>query len=414
MKNARRQPSRSAPALRSQQLSVAEDGRSRELAELRARLAEAEETLRAIRSGEVDALVVTGRQGEQIYTLQSTDHAYQTLVESMNEGAVTLLPDGVILYANQCFARLVARPLELVIGSAFHRFLSGSDRVTLATLLKRVGRRGAKAEVVLQTGDGAGVPVRISICPFGPDHANGTDLCLVVTDMTEARRNEGVLRDLTHRLMQSQETERGRVANDLRVNITQLLYVILGRSEALMEKVPAGDGSAIGVRTTINEMLRKTAEEVDRIWRGLWSHELEKLGLVSALEKAGAEFMERTGVSIQMDCPPLAELLPPEAKLAFYRILQNALNNVEQHARARHVNVRLTQPGTCVQLAIQDDGIGFKPDKNLAKQVEKGGFGLIQMRERAAYVGGVLSVKSAPRAGTEIAVSIPLRSNAPQ
>jgi two-component system NarL family sensor kinase len=383
-----------------------------ELAELRARLAESEETLRAIRSGEVDAVVVTGNQGEKIYTLQSTDEAYRTLVESMNEGAVTLLPDGVILYANQCFARMVALPLEQVIGSSLHRFLSEADQAALAPHLERVGKHGAKAEVVLQTGDGPGVPARISICPLGPDHSNGAALCLVVTDMTEARRNEEVLRDLTHRLMQTQEVERGRVANDLRVNITQLLYVILGRCETLVEKSPAADGSAHGGTTKINEMLHKTAEEVERIWRSLWSHELEKLGLVPALEKAGAEFAARTGVSIQMDCPPLAERLPAEAELALYRILQKALNNVEQHSRARHVTVRLTQPGAFVQLNIKDDGIGFEPDKNVLKQNGKGGFGLLRMRERAASAGGVLRVTSAPRTGTEIEVRIPLRPSA--
>src|ERR1035437_4220690 len=111
MKTARRQRS-SRPAL------------SRELAGLRARLAEAEETLRAIRSGEVDAVVVAGKEGPQVFTLQGAEHAYRVLIESMNEGALTLTAKGVILYANQCFARMVASPLEQVIGSSVHRFLS--------------------------------------------------------------------------------------------------------------------------------------------------------------------------------------------------------------------------------------------------------------------------------------------------
>jgi len=380
--------------------------------ELRARLAEAEETLRAIRAGEVDAMVGTGEQGEQVYTLQSADLAYRTLVESMNEGAVTLLPDGVILYANQCFARMVARPLEQVIGSSFHRFLSETDQAFLAPSLRQIGHAGAKVELVLQTGDGGGVPAGISICPLGSDQSNGSALCLVVTDMTETRRNEKMLRDLTHRLIQAQEAERGRVANDLRVNITQLLYVILGRCQALADKLPPGDSSASGDTAKINEMLRKTAEEVEHIWRGLWSHELEKLGLVPALQKANAEFTERTGVSIQMDSSSLIERLPFEMELAFYRISQKALNNVERHARARHVTLRLTRPGPFVQLTINDDGIGFNPARNLAQRNGNWGFGLLRMRERAACVGGVLSVKSDERGGTEIEVRIPFPAKA--
>ena len=95
-----------------------------ELAELRARLADAEETLRAIRSGEVDSVMVAGKEGSQVFTLDGAEHAYRVLIESMNEGALTLTADGTILYANQCFARMIKRPLEQVLGSSFHHLLS--------------------------------------------------------------------------------------------------------------------------------------------------------------------------------------------------------------------------------------------------------------------------------------------------
>ncbi|MEX2044092.1 MAG: PAS domain-containing protein, partial [Opitutus sp.] len=91
------------------------------------RLAEAEETLRAIRSGEVDAVVVSGKQGPQVFTLEGAERAYRVLIESMNEGALTLKADQTILYANECFARMIKCPLEQVTGSSFHRFLSADD-----------------------------------------------------------------------------------------------------------------------------------------------------------------------------------------------------------------------------------------------------------------------------------------------
>ena len=88
---------------------------------------------------------------------------------------------------------------------------------------------------------------------------------------------------------------------------------------------------------------------------------------------------------------------------------QEALKNVERHARARHVTVDLTQRGGLVQLTIQDDGIGFDPVRHPAKRNGKENFGLLNMRERSAYVGAALSLKSAPGQGTTIEVRIPSR-----
>jgi PAS domain S-box-containing protein len=354
----------------------------REAAELRARLAEAEATLRAIRRGEVDAVVVAGKQGPRVFTLDGAEHAYRVLIESMNEGALTLTAKGVILYANQCFARMAASPLEQVIGSSVHRFLSKADQAALRPLLEQAGESSAKIQALLHAGDGSRMPACFSIRTLPENGSESAAIGLVVTDMTQARRNEELLRTLAHGVMQTQEAERGRVANELRVNITQLLYVILGRCQALAEKLQAGDSSACVDTTKINGMVSRTAEEVEHIWRSLWSHELEKLGLVPALEKARAEFVERGGASLEMDCPVLDERLPAEAELALYRIFQEALNNVERHARARHVTVRLTKQDGFIQLTIKDDGVGFDLDHTAIVKEGKG-LGLLSMRERA-------------------------------
>ena len=384
-----------------------------ELAELRVRLADAEQTLRAIRSGEVDSVMVAGKEGSQVFTLEGAEHAYRVLIESMNEGALTLTADGTILYANQCFARMIKRPLEQVLGSSVHRLLSAADHTMLQSLLKLAVKSGPKIQVQLKADDGSQMPAQISICPLATNGAESPSFGIVVTDMTEARHNEERLRALTHRVVQGQEAERGRVANELRVNITQLLYDILGRCQALAEKLPADDRVASGDTTKINAMVSRTAEEVERIWRSLWSYELDKLGLVPALEKSTAEFVERTGISLQMDCQALEERLPAETELVFYRILQKALNNVERHACARHVTVHLTKPDGFIQLTIKDDGIGFDPE-HPAQGKDREGLGLLRMRERAASVGGALRVKSTPRAGTEIEVRIPLPLKVPQ
>ncbi len=100
--------------------------------------------------------------------------------------------------------------------------------------------------------------------------------------------------------------------------------------------------------------------------------------------------------------------MPADTELTLYRILKEALKNVEEHARARHVTVHLTNRGDLVQLTIIDDGIGFDPDHHPVGRRGKSGFGLLGMRERAAFVGGALNIKSVRRAGTTIEISIPL------
>jgi PAS domain S-box-containing protein len=386
-------------------------GPSGELAKLHTRLADAEETLRAIRTGEVDTVMVAGKEDSQVFTLEGAEHAYRVLIESMNEGALTLTADKVILYANQCFARMVKCPLEQVMGSSFRRFLSAEDRATLRPLLKRAAKSGSKIQVLLHAGDGSKMPAQISIRPLAMNGFNRATIGLVVTDMTEARRTEEQLRALTHRVVQVQEAERGRVALELHDNITQLLCAILVRSQTLANKLLTRDGPAKREAVKLREMLGQTAEEVERISRNLRPSVLDELGLVAALRATSTEFAERTGVSVKLACAQLTARLPADTELALYRILQEALGNVEKHARARHVIVRL-RLRTFVELAINDDGIGFDPEHHAARRKGKGGLGLLSMRERATYAGGAFTVKSVRGAGTEIEVRIPLPPSA--
>jgi PAS domain S-box-containing protein len=391
---------------------VARSAPSPELARLRVRLAESEATLQAIRTGGVDTVVVAGRQGPQIFTLQGAEHAYRALIESMNEGALTLTADAVILYANTCFARMVKRPLEQVIGSSFRQFLSAPDRALLRPLLKQAGTSGSKIQVRLNAGDSGPLPAQISIRPLARIGGQCAAVGLVVTDMTEARRTEELMRALTHRVVQVQETERAGVALELHDHITQLLCAILFRCQALVDELSARAGPSLKEAVRLREMLTQTAGEVERITRNLRPGVLEQLGLVAVLRATSLEFADRTGVNVELACKPLTKPLPAATELALYRILQQALKNVEQHARARQVTVSLTQPGAFAQLTILDDGIGFDANRPAAKRKGKEVLGLLAMRERAAYAGGVLTIKSGRRAGTEIEVRIPLSTAA--
>ena len=379
-----------------------------EIVRLRARLAESEATLQAISTGGVDTIVVPGKQGPQVFTLQGAEQAYRALIESMNEGALMLTADAVILYANTCFARMVKRPLEQVIGGSFRQFLSTADRTLLRPLLKQTGNSGSKIQVGLTVGDGTQLPAQISIRALARTGGQSATVGLVVTDMTEARRTEELMRALTHRVVQVQETERAGVALELHDHITQLLCAILFRCQALVDELSARAGPSLKEAVRLREMLSQTAGEVERITRNLRPGVLEQLGLIAVLRSTSLEFADHTGVDVRLACRPLTSPLPAAIELALFRILQQALKNIEQHARARHVTVSLTQTDAFVQLTVQDDGVGFDSDLPAAKRKGKGRLGLLAMRERAAYAGGVLTVKSGRRAGTEIEVRIPL------
>ena len=97
--------------------------------ELRLRLEEAEETLRAIGSGKVDAFVVSGGEGSQVFTLKGAEHPYRVLVETMNEGAATLTTDGTILYCNNSLAEMLRMPLENLIGTSLASHIAPADRL---------------------------------------------------------------------------------------------------------------------------------------------------------------------------------------------------------------------------------------------------------------------------------------------
>ncbi|MDO9528535.1 MAG: PAS domain S-box protein [Syntrophales bacterium] len=159
--------------------------------DLRARLDEAEETLRAIGSGEVDALVVSGVDGEQLFTLKGADHSYRILIENMGEGALTLTAEGVILYANRRFAEMLKTPLEKVIGSTIHTWVAPDSQQILQSLLIKGADEKRREQLVLTASDGTPVPASLSVGNL-PINEMPDCLFLVATDLTEQKRSDAI------------------------------------------------------------------------------------------------------------------------------------------------------------------------------------------------------------------------------
>jgi PAS domain S-box-containing protein len=156
---------------------------SNELQELRDRLREAEETLAAIRNGEVDSLVVSGPQGDQVFSLRTAEQPYRVFVEQMLEGAVTLSADGTVLYCNRRFAEMMRSRMETIIGAPIQTFVQGSDLPELEQILKHPSPQ--KVRYILLAADGAPISAQLAFSCLPIEQEQLQAVCVVVTDLTE-------------------------------------------------------------------------------------------------------------------------------------------------------------------------------------------------------------------------------------
>ncbi len=163
-----------------------------EIEELRLRLEEAEGTLDAIRRGEVDALVISGPDGDQVYTLTGADRPYRIVLETMNEGAAIIGSDGTVLFSNDRLSGILRTPLERIIGAAMARFVTQQDTQSFEALFNQSLVERQQAEITLKAGTGNFVPARISTSPLLLE--NSRTICMIVTDITEQKRASQALR----------------------------------------------------------------------------------------------------------------------------------------------------------------------------------------------------------------------------
>jgi PAS domain S-box-containing protein len=161
---------------------------------LLARLEQAEATIRAIYGGEVDAVVVNGSKGPQVYTLEGADHPYRVLVEQMQEATLTLDRDLVILYSNRQFGKIVGVPADSVAGSPFSQFLSPADLNAFTGLVEAAESCGhAAGEVSVTDVKGDRIPLSVSVTLL--EMAGMRALCMVATDLRAQRRNEAIVKE---------------------------------------------------------------------------------------------------------------------------------------------------------------------------------------------------------------------------
>lgn len=155
---------------------------------LRFRLSEAEETIEAIRSGQVDALVVHTPSGDKVFTLKGVDYTYRVIVEQMNEGTITVSREGIILYSNKQFAKLVNAPLEQVIGSSLYKYIHEKDQPEITQHLNRKFKNKHIREVNIKTIEGINIPADLSLSSL--ERFDIPAISIIVNDLSKQKEAE--------------------------------------------------------------------------------------------------------------------------------------------------------------------------------------------------------------------------------
>jgi PAS domain S-box-containing protein len=390
---------------------ISTSGRSPHEEKIRARLKTAEETLAAIQSGEVDALMVLGRRGEQVVSLKGGEPAYRMLVEAMSEGAATLSSDGAVLYLNRKFAEMIRRPPGKVLGMAVRSLVEERERDKFETVLAAAQKGIAKGEFNLCLSDGSLVPVHLSLNRLRG--YEGHALGMVVTDLSEQKRRQteeikqadAMHRLLLERVLSAQEEERRRIARELHDEAGQLLTSLLVGLRTLEDSRNIADAKAKG--QGLREIAAQAIDEVGRLARGLHPTVLDDHGLGVALSRYVTEYAKAHNIAVDLKLNELDfSNLPPAVQISLYRILQEALTNVARHSGAKVVTIFFARSAASLKVAVTDDGCGFDTK---AVAVSSSRLGIQSMRERAAMLGGTVSFTS-KSTGTRILVQIPLNA----
>src|SRR6202795_2303460 len=377
--------------------------------ELIARLSEAEETLRAIRSGEVDAIVVNRQGEEKVFTLQGADHTYRVFVERMNEGAAVLSYDHTVLHCNGRFARFLGAGLQSVIGSSMLDLVWPEDHPKLDALLRRAAQRNCRGEIRLQSRKGVPLSVHLSLNPLRLDSTRA--VCLIASDLSEMKRAEQELRasseqlrNLAAHLLSVREEERARISREVHDELGQSLTAVKMDLAWLAGRLPRRNGPMLKRIRSTRQLADGIIQSIRRISTELRPAVLD-LGLAEAVEWQVQEFQARSGIQCKVRLLT-REVVTSYASTAMFRIFQETLTNVARHAKATRAEVVLQKQRDRLVLLIRDNGRGFdEQDPSVSKSL-----GLLGMRERAAILGGRVNISSAPGKGTTVTAWIPLVS----
>jgi PAS domain S-box-containing protein len=213
---------------------------------------------------------------------------------------------------------------------------------------------------------------------------------------------------LLRQIVRAQEDERRRIAREIHDQVGQQMTA-LRLNLAALDQVYSGDGELRAKLEHTKSIAERLDADVDFLAWELRPAALDDIGLAEAIGTFIRQWSSHSGVEAQFHTSGLdQERLSPETETNLYRIMQEALNNTMKYAQAKRVDVLLERRDSHVVLIVEDDGVGFDPNKEASDDDDRG-MGLIGMRERAALVGGTLQIESKPNEGTTIFVRVPIQ-----
>ncbi len=377
--------------------------------DLRMRLQEAEETLRAIRNGEVDALVIPRPEGDEIFELKGAEHLYRVFVDTMNEGAATLTSEGTVLYCNNRLAGMLKTSPDRVVGSSIYQFIAPAEASGFKSAVEKSGREDTKIELSLKGEDQDLVPVHLSLNVFP-----GQDLpaiCMVAMDLTERKRAEEKislyqkqLRALAVELALSEERERRRLAAELHDRVGQTLAVAKIKLLDLLKS--NAYPNLLSPLAEITGMIDTTIQDTHSLIFEISPPILYQVGFEAAVEWLAEHFQEQYGILINLKIDGKRKPLKEDLRIALFQAIRELLINVIKHAKATCARISVKYVGNSLRIVVQDDGLGFasSPDE---RHWTMRGFGLFNIRERLHYLGAEISIESSPGKGTKVTLIIP-------
>jgi PAS domain S-box-containing protein len=349
---------------------------------------EAEQTLRAIQYGTVDAFVVEEPEGHRVYTLEGSDLPYSALVEKMQQGAAMLDARGCIVYCNLSLAQLLGVERETVIGRYLLDFIASEDRPAYERLLHENPIVSNEGEIRLQLSDGSFIPTNFSFSLLARDKsATG----VLVTDLTSQKQQM----DFASRLQNLQDEERRRLARELHDSVGQTLAALsmnIGVIQAQSHQLDSVGARAVSENA---QLVDQVSREIRTISHLLHPPLLDVAGLTSALRWYADGFAERSNIKVDVEIANDFGRLPDEFEIAIFRIVQECLTNIHRHSGSATAAIRVQQEGDTVFVKVQDSGKGIPLEKQHELiEAGRGGVGFAGMRERLRRLGGTLEIQS--------------------
>jgi PAS domain S-box-containing protein len=356
----------------------------------------------------LSAEVVERKRAQE--ALRERELMFRLISENVADLIAFLDVKGTRLYLSPSYKEILGEP-ERLQGTDSFCDVHPSDRERIRRVFGDAVMTGLghRAEYRVLGNEGAVYYLESQWSVIRDSDGKVANVVVVSRNVTDRKQAEAEVQRLSQMVIDAQEAERRRVARELHDGVNQILSSISFRMEAMDAKLADHNVKAKEDVQKARLILDKAVKEVRRISENLRPSELDALGLLAALRGLCDEFRERTQVDLQLKSSQLPKRFDPGLELTLFRIVQEALTNIEKHSRASEVKLELACADSSVTLNIRDNGEGFQVASGPTRRAQKAGMGLIGMKERVSFFGGSFSVKSALYAGTEIAIRMPLK-----